>query len=235
MSSTLNIQATLDFTLPYVKFQPMTIGSQDPALTAANMTLQVMLGPPFQWRWNRNTASFACTPGQQDYTVAISDFGYGEVASIADTSGANTEITFKKVMALDGSTNAQSAFIATQGDDNAGNITFRLTPPPDQAYTATVTYQCKAPQILSLAGTWAPVPDENQYIYNWGFLAMAAMLTGDSRLPMYSQKFIGHLLGAQSGLTEREVNIFMGTYLQRTGQVASAGLMTQQGVTARTF
>jgi hypothetical protein len=99
----------------------------------------------------------------------------------------------------------------------------------------TVTYQRKPVAIQSLAGYWAPVPDEYQHIYNWGFLAMAAMLVNDPRMPMYSQKFVGHLLGAQSGLTEREINIFMSTYLMRTGQVAVSGLSAQQGVTARTF
>lgn len=235
MACTLNIQASLEFVLPYVRFQPLAIGGQDPALTAANMTLQVILGPPFQWRWNRNTATFLCAAGQQDYTVAISDFGYLEVASSADTDGNNVEITTKKVLALDGSTNAQTAYIATQNDDNAGNISFRITPPPDQAYTVTLTYQKKPPMIQSLAGSWAPVPDECAYIFNWGFLAMAAMLTNDARMPQYSQKFVGHLLGAQGGLTEREINIFMGTYLQRTGMVAAAGMMTQQSATARTF
>jgi len=60
-------------------------------------------------------------------------------------------------------------------------------------------------------------------------------LVNDPRMPAYSQKFVGHLLSAQSGLTERQINIFMSTYLQRTGQVAVAGLSAQQGVTARTF
>ena len=235
MSCTTNIQATLDWAIPFIRFQPMTIGGNEPALTAANMTLQVMLGPPFQWRWNRNTASFTCTAGEQDYTVNIPDYGFEEVASVADTNSLNKEITFKKVLALDGTTPDRPAYIAAQDDDNQGNISFRLSPPPDQAYEATVDYQIKPPTILSLAGLWAPVPDEYAYIYNWGFLTMAAMLTQDPRMPAYSQKFVGHLLSAQSGLTERQINIFMSTYLQRTGQVQVAGLTAQQGVTARTF
>jgi hypothetical protein len=321
MAATTNIRSTLDWAVPFVRFQPMTIGGQEPALTAANMTLQIILGPPFSWRWNRNTATFTCVPanpgvtytlneievtsnvvtvyltdgaakppvgmpfvlndvsslpalngetvevtasapgqfsfaytlddqtpipttGQavneptlavQDYTVAISDFGFEEVASVADTTGLNKEITFKKVLALDGSTPDRAAYIAVQNDDNEGNITFRISPPPDQAYVATVTYQRKPPPILSLAGTWTPVPDEYAYIYNWGFITMAAMLINDQRMAAYSQKFVGHLLGAQSGLSERQINIFMSTYLQRTGQVAVAGMMAQQGVTARTF
>jgi len=171
----------------------------------------------------------------QDYTVAIGDYGFEEVASVADIGGLNKEITFKKVLALDGTSPDRPAYIAAQDDDNNGNITFRISPPPDQAYGTTVTYQRKPPIVQSMAGLWSPVPDEYSYIYNWGFLTMAAMLTNDPRMAAYSQKFIGHLLSAQSGLTERQINIFMSTFLQRTGQVAVAGLTAQQGVTARTF
>lgn len=235
MSCTTNIQASLDWAIPFVRFQPLTIGGNEPALTAANMTLQLMLGPPFQWRWNRSVATFVCTVGQQDYTANIPNFGFEEVASVADTGGLNKEITFKKVLALDGTTPDRPAYIAVQSDDNQGNISFRLSPPPEQAYTVTVEYQRKPPPILSLAGLWTPVPDEYAYIYNWGFITMAAMLVSDPRMTAYAQKFIGHLLGAQSGLTERQINIFMSTFLQRTGMVAVAGLTAQQGVTARTF
>lgn len=235
MASTKNILSSVDWCAPYIRFQPLLIGGQEPALTAANMTLESILGPPFQWRWNRNTATFTCTVNEQDYPVAIDDYGFEEVASVADTSGLNKEITFKRVLALDGTSPDRPAYIAAQSDDNQGNITFRISPPPDQAYLATVTYQRKPPIIQSMADFWAPIPDEYSYIYNWGFLTMAAMLVNDPRMPAYSQKFVGHLLSAQSGLTERQINIFMSTYLQRTGQVAAAGLTTQQGVTARTF
>jgi hypothetical protein len=235
MACTINIQASMNWALPYIRFQPFTIGGQEPALTSANLTAQVMLGAPFSWRWNRGVATFVCTPGEQDYEVPINDFGFQEVASVADTNGLNKEITFKKVLALDGTSNDRPAYIAVQDDDNEGNITFRLSPPPDQAYVVTVTYQKKAQRILSMASSWAPIADEYSYIYSWGFITMAAMLTNDPRLQMYSQKFVGHLLGAQGGLTEREMNIFMSTYLQRTGQVAVAGMSAQQSVTARTF
>lgn len=235
MACSLNLQASLDWASPFIRFQPFTIGGMEPALTAAQMTLETILGPPFTWRWNRSTLTFACQAGVQDYVVQVADFGFEEVASIADTSEKNTQITFNRVLALDGSANARPAYIAVQNDDNAGNLTFRLSPPPDLAYEVTVTYQRKAPMLFSLGDFWTPVPDEYAYIYNWGLLTMAAMLATDARMPAYSQKFVGHLLGVQSGLTERQINIFLATYLQRTGQVAVAGMTAQQGVTARTF
>jgi hypothetical protein len=235
VSCTKNILSTLVFASSYVRFQPLAIGGQDPALTAANMVLDTILGPPFAWKWNRSATTFTCTAGLQDYTEYIPDFAFAELASVADENGANTAVTLKSPLALDGSADDRPAYLSQQTDDNAGTIGFRVQPPPDEAYVVTVTYQRKPVAIQSLAGYWAPVPDEYQHIYNWGFLAMAAMLVNDPRMPMYSQKFVGHLLGAQSGLTEREINIFMSTYLMRTGQVAVSGLSAQQGVTARTF
>ena len=48
-------------------------------------------------------------------------------------------------------------------------------------------------------------------------------------MQLFSQKFVGHLLGAQSGLTEREVNIFIGAYLALTG-MTTGGIYLGGGI-----
>lgn len=236
MPSTENLQSAIAWCAPYLAFQPLAIGGPEPALTIGNVILQTMLGPPFCWRFNRATAApFTClTDGTQDYSVAISDFGFIEKAWLQDpASGPYRELVYKSPLART-SEKDRPLHICDQGDDNAGNITFRLMPAPDQAYPVSVQYQRKAALMLSLASTWAPIPDEFGYIYKWGFLALAAMLRNDSRFPIFSDKFVSHLLGAQAGLDEMQRNIFLGNWLEVTRAALRSDLMTKAAATART-
>jgi hypothetical protein len=83
MAATIRLSDTIEFCKPYVNWANLTIGvANEPAVTAANLTIQTIIGPPFVWPWNRNTTSFLTTPGIQDYNAAISDFGFLESVSI---------------------------------------------------------------------------------------------------------------------------------------------------------
>jgi hypothetical protein len=84
-----------------------------------------------------------------------------------------------------------------------------------------------------MASSWSPVPDNLSYIYDWGFLAMLSMITKDVRLPIFSQKFVSHLLGAQDGLTATQRNIFIGEWLALIGQADRSRGSTQQGLQAK--
>src|SRR5260370_40668167 len=77
MAATTKLSDTIAATKPYVNWANLTIGDNlEPALTAANMTLQTIVGPPFIWPWNRSTASFMAVAGVQDYNAAISSYGW---------------------------------------------------------------------------------------------------------------------------------------------------------------
>lgn len=126
------------------------------------------------------------------------------------------------------STQGPPRFIAAEGDDNLGDITFRLQPVPDATYPIAVTIQQKATLMQNTASTWAPIPDEFAYIYNWGFLALMMLYADDPRFPQVNQKFIAHLLGASHGLTATQINVFLNSWMAVTGQpVLNADRLTQ--------
>lgn len=230
-----NIQATLSWCLPYLKFQPLTIGGADPALTIANMVMQTVLGPPFCWRFNRAETTFNCisTVTTQDYVVNLPDFGFIEKAWLLDGTTEAKEVTIKSPLAK-AIEKSRPQFVSPQYEDTMlSNVTFRLMPPPDKTYVCNIQYQKKAPLLTSLASLWWPIPAELSYIYNRGFLALATILNDDHRFPHFNQQFTSALLGAQDGLDEIQRNIFLGNWLEITKQVERAQMKTQQGVSAR--
>ena len=67
MSTTRNLQSSALFALPFIGYQPVNISNSEPAVTAANLTKQTILGPPFKWNYNRGEFSFPTEPNDQDY------------------------------------------------------------------------------------------------------------------------------------------------------------------------
>lgn len=288
-------------------FRPLNIGTNnEPAVTAANIVIQTILGAPFTWNWNRSQVSFLTSVGVQDYSTAAASFGWIEKASyvlaatitntsltsnVATYTSANT-FTAGNTVTVTGSTNGGStfnvtnqpvvsasgtqftvaithanigsapdtgtatsgnvfevsnimnvlgqgnesgtpAFIAPQTDDNAGNISFRILPLPDQTYQATVLFQKRIPSLISgPSSTWAPVPDHYSYVYQSGFCALMMAYMNDVRWTQFSQRFVAALLGAAEGLTEDQKNVFSRTWYNSITEQQFTGLRTQQGVGA---
>jgi hypothetical protein len=93
MAATKTLQDSINWVQPFLNWASLTIGTNlEPALTSANQTLQTIVGPPFKWSWNRAITSFLTTNNQQDYNIAIANFGYLETASI-QLSGTITSVT----------------------------------------------------------------------------------------------------------------------------------------------
>lgn len=229
MSSTITVQETVNWAQGFVDFESLTIASgNEPTITNANVILQSIIGPPFKWNWNRGSVSFSTTSGTQDYATAVSNFGFLEGGSVT-LSGSSFAFKEVKQELTSGTELGRPQSIAPQLDDNAGNITFRFLPVPDATYTVVPYFQKSAALISSLSSTWAPIPDKFQYLYSWGFLALTAAYADDDKFPMYNQKFIAHLLGAQQGLSETERNMFLETWNIITRQEALVQLKAQQG------
>lgn len=209
-----------------------TIGSSsEPSVTNANTVLQTILGPPFKWNWNRSSVNVTTTAGTQDYATSVSTFGFIESAS-ATLGSATFAITEIKQDLTIGSEQGRPESIAAQIDNNSGSITFRFLPVPDNTYTVTVGFQQKIPSLFVSpvsTQTWAPIPDQYSYIYNYGFLALTMAYQDDQRFPIFNQKFVAHLLGTQQGLTETERNLFIDTWNLIARQEALMGIKTQQG------
>lgn len=232
MPSTITLQQTINFCLSFIEMQPMTIVGMEPALGSANLILQTILGPPFAWPFNRSLVTFSTS--DQDYTQSgLSSFGFLEGGTVKPASGGKPfEIAVKNLLTVDTSL-ARPQWCAPFIDDGAGNITFRLMPAPDQAYTVVLPFQKRAPLLMSLAYTWAPLPDDKNYIAQWGFLALMSLIGNDTRFNEYNQKFVTSLLAAQGGLTDLERNIFLNNWLRVMSQVQGTQLGTAERYRAR--
>jgi hypothetical protein len=234
MACTLTLQSSMNFVAPILKNQPLMVGNMEPALMAANMVLGTILGPPFKWRWNRATFQFDLNIGVTDYELFLvpADFGFMEMQWIQDASVKNYQLTGATALAME-TNQSRPTRIATEFDDNTGNITFRVADSPDAAYTVSLDYQKKAPLMTSPASTWAPVPDEFAYIFNEGFLARMSLLVNDARFPIFENYFIAHLLSAQDGLSDVERNIFLGNWTALSGTLSRAQGAVNSGAAGR--
>ena len=234
MSTTRNLMSSALFSLPFIGYQPVNISNGEPAITAANLTKQTVLGPPFKWNFNRGSFSFPTEPDDQDYYIELNDFGFLERVTVTDSSGVVKEIEIVQALSRE-SVQKRPGSIAANTMDELGGVTFRLNaiPPDGETYQIDGLYQ-KAPVLMSsMANTWGPLPDHLSFIYDWGFLSFVSLLTKDARFPIFSGRFTAHLLGAQEGLTALERNIFLGNFLQVMTATERAQLTTQQGVSAR--
>jgi hypothetical protein len=168
----------------------------------------------------------------QTYTQAVSNFGWIEHANVQDISQTPPqwiEMQPKLSLALDSSL-ARPRYISAHNDDNDGNIGFVLTPVPNLEYPINIHVQKKAQLFSDTADTWAPIPDEYSYIYNWGFLALMYLFADDPRFAMANQKFIASILSNNEGLTETERNMFLANW----GAITGTQMMKEsQGTQAR--
>jgi hypothetical protein len=237
MATTRNIQASALFSMPFLGYQPVNISNGEPAITAANLTKQTMLGAPMKWPWNRGSFEIELDPTlntwPQDYSVDLPDYGFLEKVWLTDPTGGVKEISVisQGLAAESAVKRPSSATIQTVADD--GFVTLRLNALPDMAYFISAFYQ-RAPALMgSMANFWSPIPDSLSYIYDWGFLGFVSLLTKDARAPIFLGKFTSHLLGAQDGLTSLQRNIFLGNFLDLMNQQGREQLATQQGAQAR--
>src|SRR5208283_416958 len=72
-------QQTQKLTMQFLRLAPLTFPTNpnnDPAFYCADWVKQMILSPPFGWRWNRTDATpqvptFVTIPGQPDYPVSL--------------------------------------------------------------------------------------------------------------------------------------------------------------------
>jgi hypothetical protein len=223
-NSTNTLQRTINVAQNFVRNAPLTFsGTNDPALTIADWVRQFILGPPFAWRWNRQTATFTTTAPTtnsttgavtvyQDYEESIEQFGWLEKATVTDNTTVSAPVVHELEVVLNlGEETLQNlpTRIAARLDDGNGNITFRLMPPPDKVYTVTLTYQAAAPLFQNLSDTWAPIPDYFSNLYNTGFMAKAYEYLNDGRFAPMLTTFLRQVIAANGGLTDTQANFFL--------------------------
>lgn len=236
MASTYRVQDSIAWAAYYVGNRALALSPTEPALTSANMVIQVMKSPPFKWRWNRTATSFAFAGG--DTAVALNTFGFIEKAYVTANSGPNEgksiEIPNLETELAKDSNSGRPQSIAPYLDDNAGNIIFRFMPGnPDVPSSVTVISQNKPVLLTAINQAW-PIPDEYGFVYNWGFLAMMYLFADSMKFGAANQKFISGLLGLAEGLSEQQIAVFLGQWdFLVQNQLRVVG-KTQQGLQGRT-
>ena len=235
----IQLQGTINFCQPFIDYIPASAGvNNEPVITLANNILNVILGAPFSWAFNRaENTSQVLTQGTQDYTVAITDFGWAEKASLT-LAGAIFEIpsvlntSALAVSAQQGRPNSMSVKSINPGT----SVSFRFMGVPDAAYTLNLTYQKAPTAITALTGTWSGIPDFYSDIYSNLFLAELYQLDGqETSARIYRQRGVASLLSRAEGLTDAQKNIFMTAALKDGLETAALQLRLQQAVTARSI
>lgn len=233
MATTFTVQDAITFTRAYIKQQSLYVNNMQPALGAAQIVLNILLGPPFIWRTNRANASFAISQGGgTDYQQAIQNFGWIENTWLVDGSGKFYQVGGKLALAKTG-TQKQPTEVAPQYDDNQGNITFRINSVPDKAYTLYIDFQQKAPLVTGPTQPLGTISDENADLFFEGMLTWASLLVNDARFPIFEKQFISHLLSRQDGLDEQSKAIFMGEWMQVVRSVQRSQSSAQNGNAGR--
>ncbi len=242
MPTTISLQSTLNWVAAFI-VQRLQAGVQgvanEPFLTGANKTMQMILAPPFKWSWNRReNSSITCIIGQTDYVVSgLTDWGWLEKAYIFVPGAVPPtepvyEIEVAQVLARDTNPNRPQK-IAPILDDNAGNITFRIQPAPDQAYPVTLVYQKAVVLATSLAGNWAPIPDRYSFLYEQAMLGLMQGMYSSQLYVANMEMFFRQLVGAAEGLTDTEKAIFLEDQLRILRTAQSTGISVQQGKQSR--
>jgi hypothetical protein len=234
MASTIQLQRTVNVTSTFLRGVPLT-GVQgfanEPAFTVADEVRQFILGPPFAWRWNRKTQAIATAAGQQDYQKSLGDFGWLESASYTD--GTTTHPLTPVLMLEPDTQQNPPQSVAAFVDDTAGNITFRLLPVPDAIYTVTVQYQAAAPLFKNLSDLWAPIPDYFSYLYTQGFRAKIYEYRSDERFAFAEQLFVRQVIAANAGLTDSQIDVFLGERLAMQRQTQTELGKAQSAIAGR--
>lgn len=216
MASTLTLAKTVEINKRFIYNAPLFfLNDGDMAFSIGDWVRQFLLAPPFAWTWNRaNMDPIICQPGQTDYTFYLPDFGWLEKAWILFPVGTDNQPAFSKELEIQDtlaqeSVLGQPAFISQIGDDNNGNITFRLMGNPDRAYTLYLFYQKQSKSFSSALDTWDPIPDYYTYLIHQGFLAKVYEYKGDERFAFAYQQFLKQVVAANVGLMDTQKNIFL--------------------------
>lgn len=236
-NSTIPLIRTVDYVRRFIRLAPLTFsGSNDPAMMMADWVRGFMLAPPFSWRWNRGVLPpTMLTPGTQDYTINLPNFGWLEQAAITDLAlpaAYQLEISLDQQVEV---IQTQPTKVTANTDDGNGNIGFRFIGVPDLPYQFTGSFQLASPTFTSLNDTWSPIPDYLQHVVQTGLLAKAYEYIGDERFAATMQMFVRQLAAFSGGLLDSQVAIFGTDKIDSQITVQSMLGASESGLRGRTL
>ena len=113
MANTITIANSLQWAQAYVLGRSLSaFTGSEPAITAANIIIQTILGPPFTWNWNRGSVSFLTTAGIQDYSTSAASFGTIEKAGYVQAASITNVALTSNIATI----TAANTFSVTQPD-----------------------------------------------------------------------------------------------------------------------
>lgn len=182
--ATRTVQNTIDFAQPFLKWLSLTLGTNsEPAMTAANTIQQTIVSPPFEWPWNRAKTTIAVSQGIQDYTQAITTFGYLETASIQPSATiTNTVLTSNAATYTAANSFAVGQNVTITGTTNGGGV-FNVTSRP--IVTASATQFAVAithADVASASDTGTAISNQ---IFELTLKSEALSETGDQSRPTF--------------------------------------------------
>jgi hypothetical protein len=146
MSYTL--QNTLNYVAGFIQGQPINAWTGfEPACSIGTTVRNTICNAPFTWPWNRNENSVILNlvQGQQDYTVALTDFAYLEKITLRQTTGNLYQFEIKNIhntyVLGVGSKQVQPDACCVKYYTPGTSVTLRFLGVPDQAYSTVITYQ----------------------------------------------------------------------------------------------
>lgn len=158
-SSTVSIQNLVDWTLPFVDNVPLVRNNTtEPALSIANIVIQIMLQPPFRWRWNRQVTGFYCQAGVQDYLLGnwVAGVTLPVGFRVIDTNSNSQRVTTKGVTGSD-----QPAWATNPNSTTADNTVVWTNDGPipngSDSYSFYWIENCTANDINSTTQKWYSV------------------------------------------------------------------------------
>lgn len=227
MSTT--VQNLIDYAQTFIQYSPLAVGTANqPALGIANELQITMTSAPLTWPWNRNeNATLTMVAGTQDYTVAITDFGFLERVTLQDPdTSAIFEVKdiYNNLSRGISSTNAAQRTrpnaCAVQLVTYGTSAKFRFMAAPDKAYAVTFIYQKLVTPLTALTGANGTliIPDQLIDVFNNLFTGEAMSVVDDSKANLYRARGIATLLAKAEGLTQMQINAFLELYWMRDAQ-----------------
>lgn len=146
MSYTL--QNTLNYVAGFIQGEPIYAWTGfEPACSIGTTVRNTICNAPFTWPWNRNENAIILNlvQGQQDYTVALTDFAYLEKITLKQATGNQYQFEIKNIhntyVLGVGTKQAQPDACCVKYYTPGTSVVLRFLGVPDQAYSAVITYQ----------------------------------------------------------------------------------------------
>lgn len=148
---------------------PVIGNSLQPALTAANIVLQTILGPPFEWWWNNQELVFTCNPTPNSATstviaivsgvltvTATNTFRAGDLLLPSAIAGGSSALN-GVLIEVDTATSSQFTATVTLPDSTDTTGTFTSITTQDYTIATPDFSHIEHASILDIDSTGAPV------------------------------------------------------------------------------